>query len=84
MCNLRLGLALCMICLLAAALAVDTDQMEQHDDEDTAAGRLDNDNVESKQWEAKHTSMQVLKRQKRAWDERSECRCNFFSTLAME
>ena len=77
MCHLRLGLALCMIDLLAAALVVDTDQMKQDDDEETAAVRLDNDNVESKQREANNTSMQVLKRQKRGKpdrNERSECR----------
>ena len=72
MCYLRLGIALCIICLLAAALVVDTDQMEQYDDDDTAAERLDNDNFESKQREAKNTPKQVLKRQKR-FDSRREC-----------
>ena len=71
MCHLRLGLALCMIGLLAAELAVDTDQMEEDDDEDTAAVRLDDANFESKQWEDKNTSKKVFKRQKRA-DESSE------------
>ena len=75
MCHLRLGLALCMIGLLAAELAVDTDQMEEDDDEDTAAVRLDDDNFEFQQWEDKNTSKQVFKRQKRA-DVSSEYFCN--------
>ena len=72
MCYLRLGLALCIIFLLAAALVVDTDQMYQYDDDGTAAGRLENDNFESKQLEAKNTPKQVLRRQKR-FDSRREC-----------
>jgi len=42
---------------------------------------LNNDNVESKQWEAKNTPMQVLNRQKRRFanrNEPSECRYNKF------
>ena len=77
MCHLRLGLALCMIGLLAAELAVDTDQMEEDDDEDTAAVRLDDDNFKFQQWEDKNTSKQVFKRQKRG-DYRSEYLCNLF------
>ena len=77
MCHLRLGLALCMIGLLAAELAVDTDQMEEDDDEDTAAVRLDDANFEFQQWEDKNTSKKVFKRQKRA-DESSEHLRNLF------